>query len=360
MSIWPIYTGTGVPHDGIDQLPAPPNWRAFDGGPPLPTLGLPDPGTARRLGSLESYGEVSWHPDDEQVQMVNAALFLRRPLLVTGRPGTGKSTLAYSIARELELGPVLRWPITSRSTLLEGIYHYDAIGRLREENLRQLRAQAHRGTEPVVNELHPAGDTSFVGDIGKHLRLGPLGTALLPYEKPRMLLIDEIDKSDIDLPSDLLNVFEEGEYEIGELARLPEQVGPVQVMTSDLGGTAEVSRGHVRCLAFPFVLLTSNGEREFPPAFLRRCLRLELKPPDPAQVAAIVTAHLGPEAMASAERQVREFLERRSRSEVTTDQLLNAIYLATSGSRHEGRSADEVAALDSIARAVMRPLSGPE
>lgn len=360
MSIWPIYTGTGVPHDGIDQLPAPPNWRAFDGGPPLPTPGQADPGTARRLGSLESYAEVSWSPDDEQVQMVNAALFLRRPLLVTGRPGTGKSTLAYSIARELKLGPVLRWPITSRSTLLEGIYHYDAIGRLREENIRQLRAQAHREAEPGANELDSAGEASFVGDIGKHIRLGPLGTALLPYEKPRMLLIDEIDKSDIDLPSDLLNVFEEGEYEIGELARLPEQVGPVRVMTSDLGGTAEVSRGHVRCLAFPFVLLTSNGEREFPPAFLRRCLRLDLKPPDPAQVAAIVTSHLGPEAMASAERQVREFLEQRARSEVTTDQLLNAIYLVTSGSRREGRSADEVTSLDSVARAVMRPLSGPE
>ena len=161
---------------------------------------------------------------------------------------------------------MLRWPITSRSTLLEGLYHYDAIGRLREENLRQLRAQAHTGAASGLNELHPAGDTSS-GDIGKHLRLGPLGTALLPYEKPRMLLIDEIDKSDIDLPSDLLNVFEEGEYEIGELVRLPEQAGPIQVMTSDLGGTAEVSRGHVRCLAFPFVLLTSNGEREFPRHF---------------------------------------------------------------------------------------------
>lgn len=356
MSVWPIYTGIGIPHDGMDGLPPPPNWRVFDGGPPLPSPGEADPGTVRRLGSPESFGGTQWVPDHEQVQMINAALFLRRPLLVTGRPGTGKSTLAYSIAKELKLGSVLRWPITSRSTLLEGLYRYDAIGRLREENLRQLRARGIRRAEPTLDEPQPP----LVEDIGKHLRLGPLGTALLPYRRPRVLLIDEIDKSDIDLPSDLLNVFEEGEYEIDELLRLPEQVGPVQVMTADPGGNAEIRRGHVRCLAFPFVLLTSNGEREFPPAFLRRCLRLDLKPPDPVQIAAIVAAHLGPEATISAERQVREFLERRARSEVTMDQLLNAIYLVTSGSRYEGRSADDVASLDAVASAVMRPLSDLE
>jgi|SRR5215467_1690268 len=356
MSVWPIYTGTGMPHNGIDRLPAPPNWRTFDGGPPLPSPGQVDPGTTRRLGSPVNSPETGWVPDDEQVQMVNAALFLRRPLLVTGRPGTGKSTLAYSIAKELKLGPVLRWPITSRSTLLEGLYRYDAIGRLREENLRQLRARGLGGAEPIGEDSKSA----LAGDIGKHLRLGPLGTALLPYEKPRVLLIDEIDKSDIDLPSDLLNVFEEGEFELDELARLPEEAGPVKVMTADPGGNAEIHRGHVRCLAFPFVLLTSNGEREFPPAFLRRCLRLDLKPPDSAQIAAIVTAHLGPQATALAEGQVREFLERRARSEVTTDQLLNAIYLVTSGSRYQEHSADDVASLDAIASAVMRPLSGPE
>ena len=361
MTVWPIYTGTGGPHDGIDRLPAPPNWRAFDGGPPLPSPVQGDPDILRRLGPLDDSKGGGRMADEREIQMVNAALFLRRPLLVTGRPGTGKSTLAYSIAKELKLGPVLRWPITSRSTQLDGLYRYDAIGRLREENLRQLRDRASTENVPAADKPHSAAQAApFVGDIGRHLRLGPLGTALLPYSRPRVLLIDEIDKSDIDLPNDLLNLFEEGEYEIDELARLPEEAGPVRVMTADPGGNVEISRGHVRCLAFPFVLITSNGEREFPPAFLRRCLRLDLQPPDEAQVAAIIAAHLGPEAAATAERHVSEFLARRKHSEVTTDQLLNAVYLATSGSRYDGRSSEEIASLDDVASAVMRPLSGPE
>ena len=360
MTVWPIYTGTGGPHDRIDHLPAPPNWRAFDGGPPLLSPEQVDPGTMRRLGPKDRGGGNGRVPDEKEIQMVNAALFLRRPLLVTGRPGTGKSTLAYSIATELKLGPVLRWPITSRSTLLEGLYRYDAIGQLREENLWQFRARTSAEVAASAEPHSSAEAASFADGIGRHLRLGPLGTSLLPYSKPRVLLIDEIDKSDIDLPNDLLNVFEEGEYDIDELARLPEEAGPVRVMTADPGGHVAVSRGHVRCLAFPFVLLTSNGEREFPPAFLRRCLRLDLQPPDQAQVEAIVTAHLGPEAAAAAERHVREFLDRRTHSEVTTDQLLNAVYLAMSGSRHQGRSPQEIASLDEVASAVMRPLSGTE
>lgn len=127
--------------------------------------------------------------------MVNAALFLRRPLLVTGRPGTGKSTLAYSIARELKLGPVLRWPITSRSTLLEGLYRYDAIGQLREEHLWQLRARTSAEVVPAAEPHSSAEAASFAGGIGRHLRLGPLGTSLLPYSRPRVLLIDEMTRA---------------------------------------------------------------------------------------------------------------------------------------------------------------------
>src|SRR5262245_14695715 len=125
MSPWPIYQGTGVPHDGMNRLPPPPNWRTFDGGPPLESPDQDDPASARRLGAPPAVGNARWQPDDASVQMINAALFLRRPLLVTGRPGTGKSTLADLIAKELKLGPVLRWPITSRSTLLDGLYRYD-------------------------------------------------------------------------------------------------------------------------------------------------------------------------------------------------------------------------------------------
>ena len=175
--------------------------------------------------------------------MVNAALYLRRPLLVTGKPGTGKSTLAYSIAAELMLGPVLHWPITSRSRLDDGLYRYDAIGRLQESTLTGER----------------------VLDVGRYLTLGALGTALLPQRRPRVLLIDELDKSDIDLPNDLLNVFEEGRFEIPELVRLPADQRVVDsVMTADGTDRVTVQDGVVRCDEFPIVVITSNGEREFP------------------------------------------------------------------------------------------------
>ncbi|AGM07149.1 AAA ATPase [Amycolatopsis keratiniphila] len=266
--------------------------------------------------------------------MVNAALCLRRPLLVTGRPGTGKSTLAYLIAEELKLGPVLRWPITSRTTLKDGLYRYDPIGRLRDENLRKARKQSATSDR----------------DIGKHLRLGPLGTALLPFARPRVLLIDEIDKSDVDLPNDLLNVFEEGEFEIEELSRLSQDDEHVPVRTDDDGESVDIRRGRVRCRAFPFVVLTSNGERDFPTAFLRRCLRLDLEPPEPDQIDAIIAAHLGPEATAVARQHIEDFLAKRDQAELTTDQLLNAVYIAMSG--------NDVESMDNVVQALLKPLSG--
>src|SRR5262249_38678447 len=150
---------------------------------------------------------ISDDPQDKTIELVNAALYLRRPLLITGRPGTGKSSLIYAVAWELRLGEVLRWSITSRSTLQQGLYHYDAIGRLQDSQL---------GGTTTEKRLPP--------DISKYLKLGPLGTALLPTARPRALLIDEIDKSDLDLPNDLLNIFEEGEFPIPELERFDQEI----------------------------------------------------------------------------------------------------------------------------------------
>jgi MoxR-like ATPase len=292
----------------MKRLPAPPRWRIFDGGP-----------VARPRLASDRTGEEkarAYQASDEVIEMVNAALYLRRPLLVTGKPGTGKSTLAYSIAYELSLGPVLYWPITSRATLQDGLYRYDAIGRLQETNLYRV-----------------VDDEAQVPDIGRYLTLGALGSALIAQERPRVLLVDELDKSNIDLPNDLLNVFEEGWFDIPELSRLADEQNQVEVMIADSIDRVPVSRGRVKCRAFPIVVITSNGEREFPPAFLRRCLRVDIKPPDERALEKIVVALLGEPAVAGSYDIIQQFLDSRDRSDLATDQLLNAIYLTTSGIR---------------------------
>ncbi|XVQ10697.1 AAA family ATPase [Spirillospora sp. CA-255316] len=305
-----IFRGGGAPHDGIDRLPPPPPWRRF--GPAGSVA-------AGRLGDRER--AVAYRVDERIVDRVNAALHLRRPLLVTGKPGSGKTTLAFNIAYELGLEPVLRWPINSRTTLQQGLYDYDAIARLQDAGLRRGWNAFPEG-QPREDDDLPA--------IGRYIRLGPLGTALLPGSRPRVLLIDELDKCDIDLPNDLLNVLEEGRFGIPELERLPDDAPPVEVMTADQGGRATIVRGAVSCSDFPIIIITSNGEREFPPAFLRRCLRVVIEPPTAAQLADIVDAHFSPDEHSAADELIRRFMARRELADLATDQLLNAVFLARS------------------------------
>ncbi|SDY41524.1 AAA domain (dynein-related subfamily) [Amycolatopsis xylanica] len=307
---WWIYEGTGLPRAERDLsavLPAPPGWRSFDGGPALPAPAEHDGEFHRRLGVASRVSGIKATQDE--LNMVNAAIYLRRPLLVTGRPGTGKSSLAYKIARELRLGPVLRWPITSRSAARDGLWEYDAIGRVQAA----------------------AGGSGEAG-IGDFVQLGPLGTALLPYEQPRVLLIDELDKSDIDLPNDLLNIFEDGEYDVPPLVRVAATEPEVSVFTADRGERATVREGRVRCRAFPIIVVTSNGEREFPPAFLRRCLRLDMHAPGIEQLVTMVSAHFPGTEVQHGTELVRAFVDRSAREGgLAADQLLNAVFLATSG-----------------------------
>ncbi|MEU6933511.1 MoxR family ATPase [Streptomyces sp. NPDC046385] len=336
MNDWRIYRGAGHPHDEIRRLPAPPPWRDFSAGGADDTLA----GSDRRLGVRRRLVQ-NHHPRPAETDAVNAALYLRRPLLVTGNPGTGKSTLAHAVAHELGLGRVLRWPIVSRTTLQDGLYRYDAIGRLQDVQLERARADAGG----AATAASPAG-------IGSYLRLGPLGTALLPSELPRVLLIDELDKSDIDLPNDLLNALEEGEFAIPELERLADREPVVEVLTDD-GRKVPVYGGRIRCTTFPFIVLTSNGERDFPAALLRRCIRLELEAPGEEQLGAMIEAHLGPDAAAAEPGLVDRFLDREPGEVIATDQLLNALYLTQHAPRTERVTRERIADM------LMQPLDQP-
>ncbi|MEV8479051.1 MoxR family ATPase [Streptomyces sp. NPDC051173] len=334
MNDWRIYRGAGLPHDGIRHLPPPPPWRDFAASGP-DTGADTDPSAARRLGVLRRLVE-NHHPRPDEVEAVNAALYLRRPLLVTGNPGTGKSTLAHAVAHELGLGRVLRWPIVSRSALRDGLYRYDAIARLQDVQLERAGGTEH-GERP---------------SIGSYVRLGPLGTALLPADRPRVLLVDELDKGDLDLPNDLLNALEEGEFTLPELERIADREPEVEVLTDD-GGRAVISGGRVRCTTFPLIVLTSNGERDFPAALLRRCIQLDLEPPGEEQLTAMVRAHLGEEAVSEGDELIQRFLDREPGEVIAADQLLNALFLT----QHTPRA--ERVTRDRLADMLMQPLDRP-
>ncbi|AUB35963.1 MoxR-like ATPase [Nostoc flagelliforme CCNUN1] len=328
----PIFKGTGEdrfkPEDSL-PLPPAPTWRRAE---------------RRKEGRGKTF-----QVRPEEIEMVNAALYLRRPLLVTGKPGTGKTSLAYAIANELGMGEVLYWPITTRTTLRDGLYLYDAISRLQDANSSRPR-DGNSGER----------DERF-DNIGNYIRLGPLGTALVPAKKPRILIVDEIDKSDIDLPNDLLYVFEEGAFEIPELVRIENIKAEVEVRTAykdDLeftfndsykvkAGKTVIIGGKVVCEEFPLMILTSNGERDFPAPFLRRCVRLTMAEPDENRLGQIVNAHLQQQveqdtkddkeisvpSAADIQKLIKDFMKKRSdrsRGDLATDQLLNAVYLLMS------------------------------
>jgi len=264
--------------------------------------------------------------DSEELNVVNAGIYLKRPILITGKPGIGKSSLAYAIKEELGL-ELVKWEITTKTTLKDGLYSYDAIARLREVSLKSKDDNAK--------------DT----EINDYLFLGALGYAFdnpTKGSKPKVLLIDEIDKSDIDLPNDLLHIFEDMEFLIPELERADKKgkgikIFPMHKKKSQKGKASKIKNGKVVCHPdnFPIILMTSNDEREFPPAFLRRCIRLDMEAPSEKRLRKIIEGYyeddvknITPSQKEMMDKIIKVFQNtNEEKYTLSTDQLLNAMQL---------------------------------
>ena len=180
---------------------------------------------------------------DDLIMAVNAAVTLQRPLLVKGEPGTGKTELARQVAAVLDM-PIIEWHVKSTTKAQQGLYDYDAVSRLRDSQLGDAR----------------------VNDVANYIRKGKLWQAF-EADNRVVLLIDEIDKADIEFPNDLLQELDRMEFHVYE--------------------TGETIRARHR----PVVIITSNNEKELPDAFLRRCFFHFIKFPDADTLRRIVDVH---------------------------------------------------------------------
>ncbi len=192
---------------------------------------------------MQFTGTDDYISTDDLTMAVNAAVTLERPLLVKGEPGTGKTELARQVAAGLNL-PMIEWHVKSTTKAQQGLYEYDAVSRLRDSQLGDAR----------------------VHEVSNYIRRGKLWQAFTATEKS-VLLIDEIDKADIEFPNDLLQELDRMEFHVYE--------------------TGETVKAQVR----PIVIITSNNEKELPDAFLRRCFFHYIRFPDIDTLRRIVEVH---------------------------------------------------------------------
>jgi MoxR-like ATPase len=203
-----------------------------------------DPTPAGRAAPAPRFtGTQSYVATDDLKVAVNAAVTLGRPLLIKGEPGTGKTVLAIEVAKALG-APLIEWHVKSTTKAAQGLYDYDAVSRLRDSQLGDAR----------------------VKDIANYIRRGKLWEAFTNPARP-VLLIDEIDKADIEFPNDLLQELDRMEFHVYETGQT------------------------VRAVTRPIVIITSNSEKELPDAFLRRCFFHYIRFPDPDTMRSIVEVH---------------------------------------------------------------------
>ena len=202
------------------------------------------PGLLTRVrGKMKFSGTKSYVTTDDLNMAVNAAISLERPLLIKGEPGTGKTLLAQEVARSLEM-PIFEWHIKSTTKARHGLYEYDAVSRLRDSQL---------GEEGV-------------GNIRNYIEQGPLWRAF-EEEARSVVLIDEIDKADIEFPNDLLQELDRMEFYVHELQET------------------------IAAKTRPVIIITSNNEKELPDAFLRRCFFHYIRFPETETMEEIIKVH---------------------------------------------------------------------